>query len=62
MAIDSVYQTDKRPVELVISIKNAHVRVLRGSREGKGQLIECDVHRNNNIGKVGIETGRAFMI
>lgn len=25
-------------MELAISIKNAHVRVLRGSREGKGQL------------------------
>lgn len=49
-------------MELAVSIKNAHVRVLRGLREGKGQLIECDVHRNNNIGKVGIETGRAFMI
>lgn len=49
-------------MELAVSIKNVHVRVLRGLREGKGQLIECDVHRNNNIGKVGIETGRAFMI
>ena len=48
-------------MELAISIKNAQVRDLM---EGKGQLnlnVMC-VHRNNNIGKVGIETGRAFMI